>query len=252
MLQSGIGELAQAPFWAAVLQIILVNIVLSGDNAVIIAMACRELPRPQRTWGIALGSGVAIILRLIFAGAITWLFELPYLRLAGGIALLYIGARLLVPRYSNKGQVESAIRLWRAVWIVVIADVVMSFDNILALVEIAKGDVALLAIGLAISIPLVIAGAALIAKLLDRLPILIWAGAALLGWVAGETIAGDTAVAGAVIQWVGERFATHIEIAAAASGAMLVIVAGALWRRWQLSKMSAQASRENRRRAQTR
>ena len=247
MLQSSIGELAQAPFWAAVLQIILVNVVLSGDNAVVIAMACRELPRPQRTWGIALGSGVAIILRLIFAGAITWLFELPYLKLVGGFALLYIGARLLVPHDSNTGQVEATVRLWRAVWIVVVADVVMSFDNILALVEIAKGDVALLAIGLAISIPLVVAGAALIANLLDRVPILIWAGAALLGWVAGETIAGDTAVAGAFIQWAGEGLATHIEIAAAASGAVLVIVAGGFWRQWQLGKMSAQASRQNRR-----
>ena len=247
MLQSSIGELAQAPFWAAVLQIALVNIVLSGDNAVIIAMACRELPRPQRVWGIALGSGVAVILRLIFAGAITWLFELPYLKLAGGIALLYIGARLLVPRDSDSRQVEAAVRLWRAVWIVVVADIVMSFDNILALVEIAKGDVALLAIGLAISIPLVVAGAALIAKLLDHVPILIWAGAALLGWIAGQTIAGDTAVAGSMSHLVGERFESHVETTAAAGGAVLVIVVGALWRQWQLSKMSAQASRENRR-----
>jgi len=235
MLQSSIGELAQAPFWAAVLQIALVNIVLSGDNAVIIAMACRELPRPQRAWGIALGGGVAVILRLIFAGAITWLFELPYLKLAGGIVLLYIGARLLVPRDRGR-HVGAAVRLWRAVWLVVVADIVMSFDNILALVEIANGDVALLAIGLAISIPIVVAGAALIAKLLDRLPILIWAGAALLGWVAGETVIGDAAVAGSVIRLVGERFATHIETAAAAGGAVLVIVAGALWRQWQLSK----------------
>jgi len=235
MLQSSIGELAQAPFWAAVLQIALVNIVLSGDNAVIIAMACRELPRPQRAWGIALGGGVAVILRLIFAGAITWLFELPYLKLAGGFALLYIGARLLVPRDHGR-DVEAAMRLWRAVWIVVVADVVMSFDNILALVEIANGDVVLLAIGLAISIPLVVAGAALIAKLLDRVPILIWVGAALLGWIAGETVISDAAVAGHVIHAVGEQFAMYIEIAAAAGGAVLVIVVGALWRQWQLSK----------------
>lgn len=247
MLQSGIGELAQAPFWAAVAQIALVNIVLSGDNAVIIAMACRELPRPQRMWGIAIGGGVAVILRLIFAGAITWLFELPYLKLAGGIALLYIGARLLVPRRPDEHQVEAAMRLWRAVWIVVVADIVMSFDNILALVEIANGDVVLLAIGLAISIPLVVAGAALIAKLLDRVPILIWAGAALLGWIAGETIAGDTAVAGSIMSLAGERFASHVEMTAAAAGAVLVIAAGALWRQWQMSKKSAQAPRENRR-----
>ncbi len=246
MLQSSIGELARAPFWAAVLQIALVNIVLSGDNAVVIAMACKELPRPQRPWGIALGAGVAVILRLIFAGAITWLFELPYLKLAGGIALLYIGARLLAPRGADGRRVEAAMRLWRAVWIVAAADIVMSFDNILALVEIANGDVALLAIGLAISIPLIVAGAALIGKLLDRVPILIWAGAALLGWVAGGAVISDTVVAGTIIHLVGEQFARHIELAAAVGGAVLVIVAGALWRLWQLSGVSARGSRENR------
>src|SRR5580704_4937235 len=216
MLQPSIGELAQAPFWAAVLQIALVNIVLSGDNAVVIAMACRELPRAQRGWGIAVGGGVAVILRLIFAGAITWLFELPYLKLAGGVALLYIGARLLVRSDHDGRQVEPAVRLWRAVWIVVVADVVMSFDNILALVEIANGDVALLAVGLAISIPLVVGGAALITTLLDRLPILIWAGAALLGWVAGRTIIGDIAIADAVTRAVGERLASYMGLVAAA------------------------------------
>jgi YjbE family integral membrane protein len=248
MLQSSIGELAGAPFWTAVLQIALVNIVLSGDNAVIIAMACRELPRPQRAWGIALGGGVAVILRLIFAGAITWLFELPYFKLAGGVALLYIGIRLLVPRGPNERQAEAAVRLWRAVWLVAVADIVMSFDNILALVEIANGDVVLLVIGLAISIPLVIAGAALISKLLDRAPVLIWVGAALLGWIAGETIIGDKAVARSVIGLVGEGFATHLETAAATGGAVLVIVAGALWRQWWISKTRDEAPHKNGRR----
>jgi YjbE family integral membrane protein len=233
MLHSSISELAQAPFWAAVLEIALVNILLSGDNAVIIAMACRDLPRRQRTWGIALGAGVGVILRLIFTGAITWLFELPYLKVVGGIALLYIGARLLVPRASESGHVKTSVRLWRAVWIVVVADIVMSFDNILALVEIANGDIALLAIGLAISIPLVVGGAALISTLLDRLPVLIWAGAVLLGWV------------GAVTHAVGERFASYVELAAAAGGALLVIVAGGLWRRREFSKKNAQAARED-------
>ncbi len=244
MLHSSIGELAQAPFWAAVLEIALVNILLSGDNAVIIAMACRDLPRRQRTWGIALGAGVGVVLRLIFTGAITWLFELPYLRVVGGLALLYIGARLLLPRAFESGHVKTSVRLWRAVWIVVIADIVMSFDNILALVEIANGDIALLAIGLAISIPLVVGGAALISRLLDRFPILIWAGAALLGWVGGSTVIGDTAIAGAVTHAVGERFASYVELAAAASGALLVIVVGGLWRRRQLSKNLAQTHRK--------
>jgi YjbE family integral membrane protein len=231
MLHSSTNELVQAPFWAAVVEIALVNILLSGDNAVIIAMACRDLPRRQRTWGIAIGAGVGVILRLIFTGAITWLFELPYLKVAGGLALLYIGARLLVPRDRDSSQVKTSVRLWRAVWIVVVADIVMSFDNILALVEIANGDIALLAVGLAISIPLVVGGAALIGTLLDRLPILIWAGAALLGWVGGETVIGDTAIAGAVTHAVGERFTPYVELAAAAGGALVVIMAGGLLRR---------------------
>jgi YjbE family integral membrane protein len=245
MLYSSIGELAQAPFWAAVLEIALVNILLSGDNAVIIAMACRDLPRSQRTWGIALGAGVGVVLRLIFTGAITWLFELPYLKIIGGVALLYIGARLLAARHPESSQVEISVRLWRAVWIVVVADVVMSFDNILALVEIANGDVALLAIGLAISIPLVVGGAALITTLLDRLPILIWAGAALLGWVGGHTLIGDTAITTAVAGPAGARFASHVGLAAAASGALLVIVTGGRWRRRLLSKQREQAPRQN-------
>jgi YjbE family integral membrane protein len=245
MSHSSISELAQAPFWAAVLEIALVNILLSGDNAVIIAMACRDLPRRQRRLGIALGAGVGVILRLIFTGAITWLFELPYLKVIGGLALLYIGARLLVPRDPDNSHVERSVRLWRAVWIVVVADIVMSFDNILALVEIANGDVALLAIGLVISIPLVVGGAVLISTLLDRLPILIWAGAALLGWVGGSTAIGDTAITGAVTNAVSERFAPYVELAAAIGGALLVIVVGGIWRRRKIRKMRVQTAGEN-------
>jgi YjbE family integral membrane protein len=243
MLHSSISELAQAPFWLAVLQIALVNILLSGDNAVIIAMACRQLPRPQRIWGVAIGAGLGIILRLVFTGVITWLFELPYLKVAGGVVLLYIGARLLAPRQSEMNQVEAGVRLWHAVWIVVVADVVMSFDNILALVEIANGDLALLGIGLAVSIPLVIGGAALISTLLDRFPIIIWAGAALLGWVAGETIIADAAIARAATKVIGQQLAPHVELVAEAVGALIVIVWGWLWRRLRLTKMNEDASR---------
>jgi YjbE family integral membrane protein len=234
-MQQIISELTQAPFWAAVLQIALINVLLSGDNAVIIAMACRALPRPQRMLGIALGASVGVILRLAFTGAIAWLFELPYFKLVGGLALLYIGAKLLVPEEVEKGQVEAAVRLWRAVWIVVIADIVMSFDNILAVVEIAKDDVALLAIGLAISIPLVVFGAALVTALLDRLPVLVWVGAALLGWVAGQTITADNAIAGLVMDVAGPKLAEGFQLAIACGGALLVIAVGGLWRRWRIS-----------------
>lgn len=244
MLQSGISELAQAPFWAAVPQIVLVDILLSGDNAVIIAMACRELPRSQRRWGIALGASVGVILRLLFAVAITWLLELPYLKLAGGVALLYIGARLILPQESDRSQVEAAVALWRVVWIVAVADIVMSFDNILALVQIAKGDIILLAIGLVISIPLVVFGAALVASLLERLPLLIWAGAALLGWVAGRTISDDAEVANWIADVAGPKSAPHIHMAIAGGGAVFVVVAGGLWRHWRTSSRRGTAADE--------
>jgi predicted tellurium resistance membrane protein TerC len=143
--------------------------------------------------------------------------------------LLYIGARLLVDEGAEQKEMEAAARLWRAVWIVVVADIVMSFDNILAMVEIADNDLLLLAIGLAISIPLVVAGATLVTALLERLPILIWAGAALLGWVAGETIAGDATISRLVARTLGGPL-ERLDLAAGLAGAALVVAAGMLWR----------------------
>ncbi len=221
---------AHAHFLAALAQIVLINLLLSGDNAVIIAMACRALPRTQRFWGMAIGAGAGIVLRLVFTVAIAGLFQLPYLKLVGGLALLYIGAKLLVDEGPEKKEMEPAAHLWRAVWVVVVADVVMSFDNILAMVEIADSDLLLLAIGLAISIPLVVAGAALVTALLERLPILIWAGAALLGWVAGQTIAGDATILSLVARMSGGQWLERLDLAAGLAGAALVLAAGVLWR----------------------
>ena len=195
---AGVEQIGYTAFWFAVLQIIFVNILLSGDNAVVIAMACRGLPRRQRRWGMAIGAGVAVLLRIIFAGVD---------RLADAAALSQADRRRRAALHRRQAARARATRatksrrsahLWRAVMIVVVADIVMSFDNIVAVAAIAKGDLVLLAIGLAVSIPLIVAGAALITALLDRFPILIWAGAALLGWVAGETIVGDPAIVGAI------------------------------------------------------
>jgi YjbE family integral membrane protein len=230
MLQAGMDILAHAQFLTSLAQIVLINLLLSGDNAVIIAMACRDLPRPQRLWGMAIGAGVGVVLRLVFTVAIAWLFQLPHLKLVGGFALLYIGARLLVDEDPENKEMETAAHLWRAVWIVVVADIVMSFDNILAMVEVADNDLSLLAIGLAISIPLVVAGAALVTVLLERLPILIWAGAALLGWVAGKTIAGDPMILSLVARTLGGQWLERLNLAAGLAGAVLVVAAGMLWR----------------------
>jgi YjbE family integral membrane protein len=236
MLQAGIDELARAPVWSAALEIVFVNILLSGDNAVVIAMACRALPRRQRVWGLLIGAGGAVILLIVFAGLIAYLMQFPYIKLAGGLALLYIAARLLVPDAGDHNEVAAAEHLWRAVRIVLVADLVMSFDNILAVVQIAKGDVALLAVGLIVSIPVVVAGAALVSGLFDRLPILVWAGAGLLGWVAGQTIVGDKALAGFVSGAGADNLPAAVAWSAGGAGAVLVIAAGAVWRHWQMAK----------------
>jgi YjbE family integral membrane protein len=237
---AGIAQLGFTAFWFAVLQIVFINVLLSGDNAVVIAMACRGLPPHQRRWGMIIGAGVAVILRIVFTGIIARLMLLPYLKLAGGAALLFVAAKLLVPEGDDKNEVEAVAHLWRAIWIVVVADIIMSLDNIIAIAAAAQGDFLLIAIGLVVSIPLIVAGAALIMALLDRFPIFVWAGAALLGWVAGETIATDPALSGHLATSLGENFARQVEVAAAGSGAALVIAAGGLWRR--LNEIKADAS----------
>lgn len=230
MLQAGIDQLAHAPFWSALPQIVFINILLSGDNAVVIAMACRGLPRRQRPWGLLIGAGGSVILLIVFAGLITYVMQFRYLKLAGGIALLYIAAKLVVPDADDDNEVAAPEYLWRAVRVVLVADLVMSFDNILAVAQLAKGDLALLAAGLIVSIPLVVGGAALITGLFDRLPILVWAGAALLGWVAGQTIIGDQALAGLF------RLSAAASWSAGCAGAVVVLAAGALWRHRRMTK----------------
>ncbi len=220
-----------AAFWVAALRIVVINVLLSGDNAVVIALACRNLPHRQRLWGMAIGSGVAVVLLMVFAGLVARLMELPYLKAVGGLALFYIAAKLLLPEQRDETEVQAEAHLRRAVRIVVVADIIMSLDNIIAVATAAQGNWTLLAIGLAVSIPIIIAGAALIMALLDRLPILVWLGAGLLGWVAAEAIVTDKAMAPALAGAFGEGFATSLQWAACAAGAVLVLVAGGLWRR---------------------
>jgi len=183
----------QVGFWTTVFEIILINILLSGDNAIVIALACRRLPRPQRRWGMIVGAGVASVLLILFTGIVSTLMTLPYLRLIGGCALLWIAFRLLVSD-DDEHHVEVVDDLWRAVRIVVVADVIMSLDNVIAVAAAARGSYLLLGLGLAVSIPIVIGGAALIMALLERFPVLVWVGGALLGWIAGGLLYDDSAV----------------------------------------------------------
>src|SRR5258705_1570750 len=239
-LSSGWNEMGQATFWVALVKIMWINILLSGDNAVVIAMACRGLPHRQRVWGMTLGAGVAVLLRIVFTVFVAALMLLPWLKIVGGLALFYIAAKLLVPEEEDESETEATEHLWRAVRIVAIADIIMSLDNVIAIAAAAKGNMALLVIGLAISIPLIVAGAAVIMALLDRFPILVWAGAALLGWIVGEVIATDPVIQGYLEPKFGADGFHYIMLFCALIGAVLVLVVGGIWRR---SKRGAQAEK---------
>jgi YjbE family integral membrane protein len=211
--------------WGKLAEIILLNIVLSGDNAVVIALACRALAPAQRTKGIALGAGVAVVLRVVFTVLIASLLNTPFLRIIGAVLLIWIAVKLIV---EDEGQDEDSItassKLWKAVQTVAIADIVMSLDNVLAIAAVAKDSIPLLIAGLIISIPLIVLGASLITNLLTRFPILVWAGAALLGWVAGEMFESDPWL----IARFGEELLHKLEYPAAILGALLVLGLGYL------------------------
>jgi YjbE family integral membrane protein len=192
-LFNGIGITTQPQFWISVLQIIWINVLLSGDNAIVIALACRSLPPKQRLTGMVLGTGVALSMRLVFAAVVSTLMLLPYVKIAGGVALLRIAVKLLMPSEEADGGKPSD-SLWRAVKLIAVADVVMSLDNVIAVAAIADSNFALLVFGLGISIPLIVGGANILMAAINYFPFIIWAGAALLGWIAGGVIASDPAV----------------------------------------------------------
>ena len=204
-------------------QIIWINIILSGDNAVVIAMACRGLPPDKQRPGMVLGALVAVALRIVFTVVVATLLSTPFLKIVGGCLLLWISVKLVLGEDEESGgAVQQTEQLWHAIRTVAIADAVMSLDNVLAIAAVAKDSTTLLIVGLVISVPLIVAGSAIIMSLLGRLPILVWAGAALLGWVAGEMLVSDPWLAGAF----GEELMERIEIPAAAIGAVFVVALG--------------------------
>jgi YjbE family integral membrane protein len=247
----------QSPaFWLAVGKIIWINVLLSGDNALVIAMACRGLAPRERLWGMVIGAGIAVVLLIAFTGIVAKLILLPYLKLVGGIALFVIAAKLLVPEEEGD-DVTAGTSLWHAIRIVVIADIVMSLDNVIAVAAAANGQMSLLVLGLAVSIPMIIAGAALIMMVLDRFPILIWLGATLLGWIAGDVIETDPAVhpllqrlldgqialsldATSAIFGVSPHFSLDGDLVGYISsvlGAVGVLVVGSVWRKRKLQQL---------------
>ena len=209
-------------FWLGLMKIIWINIILSGDNAVVIALAARSLPPEQQRKAIMFGSGAAVVLRIVLTVVAAKLLALSYLQIIGGVLLLWIGAQLLADDEEGEGEAKEQGNLMAAVRTILIADLVMSLDNVIAVAAAAKGDEVLLIIGLAISIPLVIFGSTLMIKLMERYPVIILLGAALIGWVGGETIASDVALQ----DFASENHWFHT--ACAAAGAVIVIGWGKL------------------------
>ena len=188
-------ELLQSTeFWIGLIKIIWINIILSGDNAVVIALAARSLPPEQQKKAIMFGSGAAVVLRIGQTVVAAKLLELSYLQIVGGILLLWVGTQLLHAEDEGEDGGSEKSGLWVAIRTILIADLVMSLDNVIAVAAAAKGSMTLLVLGLAISIPLVVFGSQLMIKLMDRFPIIIWLGAGLIGWVGGETIVSDVAL----------------------------------------------------------
>jgi YjbE family integral membrane protein len=213
--------LQTADFWVGLVKIVWINIILSGDNAVVIALAARSLPPHQQRPTVLWGSGAAVVLRIVLTVVAARLLELPWLQIVGGVLLLWIGIQLLAEEDEGEhGEARHHATLMSAVRTILIADVIMSLDNVIAVAAAAQGSLLLLVIGLALSVPLVIFGATLMVSLMERFPFIVVGGAGLIGWVGGETITSDTALADVV----GANRWMHY--AAAALGAALVIACG--------------------------
>lgn len=183
----------QPVFWLILGKIIWIDVLLSGDNAVVIAMACRGLPENKRFWGMFLGAGAAIALRIALTAIAASVLSVPYLKLVGGLALIWIAVKLLSPSDDNSKDIKHSTSLLAAIGVIVVADATMSIDNIVAIAAVSQNDLLLLSLGLLISISLIVVGASVIMLILNEIPLLIWAGAALLGYIAGELIYADTA-----------------------------------------------------------
>jgi YjbE family integral membrane protein len=222
--------LTDPQFWLALIQITWIDILLSGDNAVVIALACRSLPPQQRRLGVLLGSGAAVMLRVVFAVFIVHLMGVPYLKIVGGLLLLWIAIQMLQPdeepdhhgdAAETSKEAGSSGNLFVAVRTIVVADAVMSLDNVIAIAGAARGDVVLLAIGLLISMPLIIFGSTLLLRIIARFPLLVTAGGALLGYIGGETIVTDP-----VLKEVIEHSVPIVERLGPIVGAAIVVIVG--------------------------
>ena len=209
-------------FWGRLLEIGILNMLLSGDNAVVIALAVRALPRRQRLLGQVGGTLGAVVLRLLFVGVISMLLRVPLLRLVGGLLLIWIAYRLVRPVAEAEAGSRHAASFWESVWIIVVADITMSLDNVLAVAAAAHGDMLLVTLGIAMSVPIVVWGSGVLAGLMNRYPWIIWVGGGLLGYVAGDMLLEDPLV----VDWLGAAGPT---LEYPVPGALAVVLTGLGW-----------------------
>jgi YjbE family integral membrane protein len=209
-------------FWGRLLEIGILNMLLSGDNAVVIALAVRALPRRQRLLGQIGGTLGAVVLRLLFVGVISMLLRVPLLRLVGGLLLIWIAYRLVRPVAEAEAGSRHAASFWESVWIIVVADITMSLDNVLAVAGAAHGDMLLVTLGIAMSVPIVVWGSGVLAGLMNRYPWIIWVGGGLLGYVAGDMLLEDPLV----VDWLG---AVGPTLEYPVPGALAVVLTGLGW-----------------------
>ncbi|MCB8746381.1 TerC family protein [Rhodoferax sp. U2-2l] len=229
-------ELTSSLFWIAVLQIIIIDIMLGGDNAVVIALACRKLPPEQRKKGIFWGVVGAIGLRVVMIFFALKLLAVPYLKIVGGLLLFWIGIKLMLPDHDDgHGNIDGGTTLMAAIKTIVVADAVMSLDNVIAVAGASHGSMVLVTFGILVSIPIVVWGSKLVLTLMDRFPVVITLGAALLGWIAGGMLLSDRATPEVLSK--GIPYAHYLF---AAAGAVLVVVVG----KWLGSRRAPRASVE--------
>ncbi|GAA4341005.1 TerC family protein [Pigmentiphaga soli] len=238
-------EFFQTLSWAAVFQIILIDLLLGGDNAVVIALACRNLPPKRRMQGILWGTAGAIVLRVILIAFAVTMLQIPYLKVVGGLLLFWIGIKLLLPEHDEHGNIEGGATLMSAVKTIIVADFVMSLDNVIAIAGAAQGadqahQIPLVIFGLLVSVPIIVWGSTLVLKLIDRFPLVITLGGGLLGWIAGGMLLTDVAV----VRQLTEAGATAGQLeawtyAAEVIGALIVIAVGTLLARRRKARVQA-------------
>lgn len=217
-------------FWVGLLSIVLIDLILAGDNAVIIAMAVRSLPRKQRTKGIALGAGAAVILRVILTFFAAQLLQVQFIKFIGGAVILWIAVKLFVEGAPGEEDHKEAKTLWQAIWVIIIADITMSTDNVLAVAGASKGNVFLLLFGLGLSIPFVVFTSNLLAMLIDKYPYVIYIGAAVLGRVGGEMMITDPFITNLL------HPAKYVQYGIEAFFTIGVLVAGRIGIKWKISR----------------